>query len=179
MEGATSTLEPLKNGWIRKTLKRSAKKKATPMAKQLELQTWSSGILTKPNGFKILFTPQARSSSVHNSYEMEMIDVSDPVVKIDEKDLQAEIETYFRLAKAAGVYPSDFELYRQSNGRVALVDFDKFGRISGKTVDFPYRAPVSLNTIPEEYLYTEALAERLRNIMKGGRRNRKTRKRNH
>jgi hypothetical protein len=109
-------------------------------------------------------------------YEIERIDDSNPITKIEDAALEAELESYFRLAKEAGIYPSDFELYRQSNTRVALLDFDKYGRIQGRMVNFPYRHPVSLNTVPEEALYSEAFATRLQGIMKGGKR--KTRRRN-
>jgi len=176
MEGATSKVNVLKNGWVRKTLKRKEKKKATPVARQLELQRWSASILTPKHGFRILFTPEARASNAANSYEMERIDDSNPITKIEDAALEAELESYFRLAKEAGIYPSDFELYRQSNTRVALLDFDKYGRIQGRMVNFPYRHPVSLNAVPEEALYSEAFATRLQGIMKGGKR--KTRRRN-
>lgn len=178
MEGATSRLEDLKNGWVRKTLKRKEKKKATPIETQLEVQTWSAGILTPANRFHILFTPKARASKTNNSYEMELIDTSNPIQVIDAKDLRAELESYFQKAKEANLYPSDFELYRQPDGRVALVDFDKFGKIQNdaRTVVFPYRGPVSLNKVPEEALYTESFAKRIQELMKGGRR-RKTRRR--
>jgi hypothetical protein len=177
MEGATSTLELLKNGWVRKTLKRKEKKKAMSVESQLIRHTWSSQILIPSHGFHILFTPPARASTSSNSYEMGLIDTSNPIVQIDTPELEAELELYFKKAKNAGYYPSDFELYLQSDGRIALVDFDKFGTIHSetRTVVFPYRGSVSLNTVPEEALYTEKLAKRIQSIMKGGRR--KTRKR--
>lgn len=178
MEGATSKLDVVKNGWVRKTLKRKEKKKATPIETQLEVQTWSAGILTPAHGFHILFTPKARASTVANSYEMEFIDISNPIDTIKDADLQAEIEKYFRKAKDANIYPSDFELYVQPGGQVALIDFDKFGKIQadGRTVLFPYRGSVLLNTVPKEALYSKNFANRIKDIMKGGRR-RKTRRR--
>lgn len=176
MEGATSRVNLLKNGWVRKTLKRKEKKRATPVANQLELQRWSAATLTPKNGFRVLFTPAARESNAENSYEMEYIDDSHQIIQINDPVLQAEVESYFRLAKEAGIYPSDFELYRQPDNRVALLDFDKFGKIVGRTVVFPYRQPVSLNAVPKEALYTEALAARIQGIMSGGKR-RKTRRR--
>ncbi len=178
MEGATSKVNLLKNGWVRKTLKRKEKKKATPVARQLELQRWSAAILTPKHGFRILFTPEARASNAANSYEMERIDDSNPITKIEDAALEAELESYFRLAKEAGIYPSDFELYKQSDTRIALLDFDKFGTIQGRMVNFPYRHSVSLNTVPQESLYSEAFASRLQGIMKGGGR-RKTRRHRH
>lgn len=170
MEGATSTLHSLNNGWVRKTLKRKQKKKTTPAEKQLELQQWSAATLTPAHGFRILFTPRARSSTTNNSYEMERINTRDYIEKVDDPVLEAELEQFFRQAKAAGIYPSDFELYRQADGRIALLDFDKFGKISGKNAVFPYRGVVPLNTVPEESLYTESLAKRIQGIMKGGQR---------
>lgn len=175
MEGATSKVNIINNGWVRKTLKRREKKKATPVSKQFEIHTWSASILTPKNGFHILFTPAARVSNTPNSYEMERIDDSKQILKVEDPGIEKELESYFRVAKDAGIYPSDFELYLQPDGRVALLDFDKFGKIVGRTVVFPYRLSVSLNAVPKEALYTEALATRLQRIMTGGKR--KTRRR--
>ena len=169
MEGATSKIERTKNGWVRKTLKRQAKKTATLIETQLAIQNWSASILKPENGFKLLFTPAARESSYKNSYEMEEINNEHPIDTITSPELQKEIELYFKYAYAANYYPSDFELYEQPDKRVALLDFDKFGILSktNKTVIFPYRGTVSLNTAPVEALYSENLSQHIQKIMRG------------
>lgn len=181
MEGATSKIDRLKNGWVRKTLKRQAKKTTTPVETQMEIQNWSASILTPENGFKLLFTPKARESSYKkNSYEMEEIDNENPIDTITSSELQKEIELYFQYAYQAGFYPSDFELYEQPDKRIALIDFDKFGTISktNKTVEFPYRGKLPLNTTPIEALYSENLSQHIQKIMTGsGKKRTQTRKR--
>ena len=176
MEGATSTVTDLGNGWVRKSLKKKMRRsEVTPMGRQLELQQWSAGVLTADNGFKLLFTPQAKANAGSNSsYQMEKIDIRKPVEKIEDPELRKEILSYFSFAKKAHLYPSDFELYLQPDNRVALLDFDKYGVIdeSEKIVTFPFRGSIALEEAPVEALYTEELSSHIQKIMKGGRRRR-------
>lgn len=176
MQGATSNVLNLKNGWVRKQLSRKMKRsnKVMPMEKQVEIHRWSAKILTPDNGFRILFTPALRNPK-NNSYEMEIIENTNPIEKITDPQLHKEILDYFKAAKAAGFYPSDFELYQQRDGRVALLDFDKYGTIRGGDVVFPFRGSLPLHHQPTEAVYTEELTRQLQNIMKGGR-HRKTRR---
>jgi hypothetical protein len=46
---------------------------------------------------------------------------------------------FYAMAAQQNIFPCDYELYRQTNGRVALIDFDKFAewRDDG-TVVFPW-----------------------------------------
>jgi hypothetical protein len=180
MEGATSTITNLGNGWVRKTMKRKAKgTKIHPIQKQLEIQKWSADTLTPANGFKLLYTPRAKANAASNSYQMEMIDDSKQISRIELPELESELIAYFQLAKKNGYMPSDFELYEQPNKRVALLDFDKYGILdtSGTHVVYPYAGRKSLKSIPREALYSEELHKKLKNSLKGGsRRGRKTRK---
>ena len=189
MEGATSKIENIGKGWVRKTMKRKAKgTKIHPIATQVAIQIWSAETLVPANGFKLLFTPNAKAEEAANSYQMEKIDDSNPITNITDNALEKELIAYFRLAKAGGYVPSDFELYEQPNKKVALLDFDKYGIIdeSGKHVVFPYMGKKSLKSIPREALYSEELHEKLKNSLNGGgtgrgrgpgrRRDRKTRK---
>jgi hypothetical protein len=185
MEGATSFVTNIGEGWVKKTLKRSVKRSSiTPMEKQLEVQTWSAGILKPENGFKLLFTPAAKPGQSKNTYLMEKINISRPIEKIEEPKLVAEVLNYFSLAKQNNLYPSDFELYEQPDGRIALVDFDKYGQIeaSGTDVIFPFRGKIPIDSVPMEVMYSEDLSKNIKNIMKGGSRKkmrltkRKTRK---
>ena len=178
MEGATSIVHKLKNGWVRKTLKRKAKKSNShSAAKQIEIQQWSARTLVPENGFKLLFTPEAKRNNANaNSILMREIDTSKPIEKIKDAGLVKEILAYFAAAKKSGYYPSDFELYEQPNGTVALLDFDKYGILtaSKRRASFPFRGPVRLNEAPVEAIYTEDLSEKIKGVMKGGTRKRRS-----
>lgn len=54
-------------------------------------------------------------------------------------DLRRELQQFYRKGRSLGIYPQDFELYKQPDGRVAMVDFDKFGiwNTDG-SVEFPW-----------------------------------------
>lgn len=172
MEGATSTVSNIGKGWVKKTLKRKAKKTSIlPMDTQYKIQVWSSELLQPKNGFKLLFSPSARPSTNANSYEMEKILTDKQILKISNPALKKEVIEYFRHAKAHGYYPSDFELYEQPDGRIALLDFDKYGVINKekKTVLFPFRGEIPLDHEPREAVLTISLSRQLKNIMKGGR----------
>ena len=179
MEGATSKIIPLGNGWVRKQLTRKSKKntRITPIKQQIEFHKWSAATLTPANGFTILFTPSVRATGANNSYEMQQIDSSKMMEKITHPALKAEVLRYFQLAKAKGYYPNDFELYVQPDGRVALLDFDKFGLIQSDGVAFPFRGKVPLNHEVREAIFSESLARQIQSVMKGGRRHRTRRNR--
>ena len=91
--------------------------------KQCEIQVWASSICKPENGFQKLFVPKAWSPTDHQ-YSMERIDVSVP---IDHKEIVDEIRLFMGFARKEKIYPCDYELYKQADGRVAMVDFDKFG----------------------------------------------------
>jgi hypothetical protein len=175
MEGATSVVHKLKNGWVRKTLKRKAKKSNSHSAvKQIEIQQWSSKTLNPENGYKLLFTPEARVNANKNSILMKEVDTSKPIHKIKDAGLVKEILAYFAAAKKSGYYPSDFELYEQPDGRIALLDFDKYGILTGskRRASFPFRGAIRLNEAPVEAIYTEDLSEKIKNVMRGAGRTR-------
>ena len=82
---------------------------------------------------KILFTPRILS---FNRYIMDHIDVSWPVY--EPRGLTAiELDLIWNEAAAVGIFAWDFELYLQVDGRVAMIDFDKFGVRRGDTWVFP------------------------------------------
>lgn len=177
MQGATSDVINLGNGWVRKQLTRKAKRsgKLTPIAKQIEIHDWSARTLQPENGFTVLFTPRIRMTGKNNSYEMEKIDIGSPVEKIP-VPLRTEILDYFKAAKANGYYPSDFELFLQPDGRVALLDFDKYGIIRDGIVVFPFRGTVSVNHDPIASIFNSSLVKEIRTIMKAGARKTRHRK---
>jgi len=58
---------------------------------------------------------------------MERIDVSQLLEDPKEHPVLQDLKIFYDRAKLAHIFPADYELYIQPNGRVAMVDFDKFG----------------------------------------------------
>lgn len=147
MEGASARIESTEDHTVViKRMKRGVKG-SLPIKRQYEIQTWSSDFLSPDNGFKILQTPRAWSPE-EKQYKMERIDDAQMISYEDVKSvegLEAEIKRYVREAKTQkGLYPNDFELYRQPNGAVALLDFDKFGTWQADgSVLFPWGQKIS------------------------------------
>jgi hypothetical protein len=109
--------------------------------KQCELQAWAAGLLTPANGFEALFTPRAWTPE-GKQYAMERIDCSQQVIpELLTGNEMVELKLFYEKAKEAGIFPCDYELYRQSDGRIGLIDFDKFAawvKESGDEVLFPW-----------------------------------------
>lgn len=102
---------------------------------QCRIQQWAHGLLTPKNGFKKLFVPRAWDPEEHQ-YKMERIDC---LVPVNHSEIAQELKMFYAMAGQQNIFPCDYELYRQTNGRVALIDFDKFAewRDDG-TVVFPW-----------------------------------------
>jgi len=91
--------------------------------------------------FKLLFVPKAWGAE-RFQYKMERIQVDKPLELMDVKNhpVLEELKAFYSLAKRNALFPADYELYVQPDGRVAMVDFDKFGKwlfIRGEVV-FPW-----------------------------------------
>ena len=117
---------------------------------QARTQEWARGICVSL-GFKILFVPRAWDAEKHQ-YKMDRIDVSQPISEVDYKTHKVfpELKTFYAKMKQQGVYPADYELYLQPDGRVAMVDFDKFARwLEGGSVEFPWGLQVPAKQIQE------------------------------
>ena len=116
--------------------------KGVTAAKQCEMQQWASSELTPANGYHILFTPRAYSTSADKSeYAMERIDCSSQVEvgPCTSAEILEELKALYAAAKKICLFPCDYELYRQPDGRIALIDFDKFGSWSNiEEVTFPW-----------------------------------------
>lgn len=99
------------------------------------------GSLLEELGSTLLFVPKAWSPQEHQ-YTMERIDVSRPVQAVDiENDaaLQKELSALYQATYNVGLFPCDYELYRQVDGRIGMIDFDKFGRWNRDgSVEFPF-----------------------------------------
>ena len=109
--------------------------------KQCQIQIWANELLTPANGFSILYTPRAwYQAEDRQQYRMERIDCSHEMDAFSASAATtAELKLFYEKAKEAGIFPCDYELYRQSDGRVALIDFDKFGSWTEKDeVVFPW-----------------------------------------
>ena len=61
---------------------------------------------------------------------MERIDCTryvDPLNHGETTDLNKDLHILYMKARAYEIFPCDYELYLQPDGRIALIDFDKFG----------------------------------------------------
>ena len=116
--------------------------KCLNVKRQCEIQQWASSLLTPTNSFSSLFTPKAwcnETDAVMHQYRMEKIDCSD---QVDPRSLESsdmsELRRFYQKANEIDIFPCDYELYRQSDGRIALIDFDKFGSWYNHEVVFPW-----------------------------------------
>jgi len=89
---------------------------------QCRIQQWAHGILTLKNGFKKLFVPRAWDPEQHQ-YKMERIDC---LVPVRHSEVAGELKMFYAMAAQENIFPCDYELYKQQDGRVAMIDFDKF-----------------------------------------------------
>ncbi len=105
---------------------------------QARMQDWIRSLCLKEN-FQILYEPRAWDAEKY-SYKMDRIQIDSPVeisVSLDAALLK-ELQTLYRVSLAKGIIPIDYELYRQSDGRVAMVDFDKFSTWKEGIITFPW-----------------------------------------
>ena len=120
---------------------------------QCRIQRWAHNVLKNS---EILFVPRAWSPERH-LYKMERIDVSKPIEMTDISSipgLQSELEQFYMAGRENGIYPQDFELYLQDDGRIGLVDFDKFGVWNKDgSVNFPWGAHWSAEKVMD-FTYT-------------------------
>jgi hypothetical protein len=111
------------------------------------MQQWCASLLTPSNGFSVLFTPRAwlSDSAAKRQYVMEQIDclseLSPLAATANPQSPEAtELKLFYEMAQAAGIFPCDYELYRQQDGRIALIDFDKFSQFANGEVTLPWGA---------------------------------------
>lgn len=124
MEGAASMIQPLPDGYVRKTTKRAARKQrgrhdtATQLAIHTRLYDWLVAHPASP-----FMTPHPRPSTEPHSYEMAAIDtVTHPLLVREEVATLLPIE---ELETAIGYQLWDCEFYKQPDGRIAVIDFDQ------------------------------------------------------
>lgn len=100
---------------------------------------------------QMLFVPRAWAIDAHN-YKMEKIVVDKPLVDEDIKGhaVLEELKTFYGKAKDLGVFPMDYELYVQPDGRVAMIDFDKFGSwLEDGGIQFPWGMVLSSQQVQQ------------------------------
>lgn len=129
--------------YVVKQQKRAARSSTHPPNFQQKIQQWSHQIVQSPN-FQTLRVPAAfeiSTSPKATAYVMERIDTSQPehLNKGAPQQLVKELLLYYFLCSQQGYFPNDYEIYKQPDGRYALVDFDKFGIfITHEKIEFPY-----------------------------------------
>jgi hypothetical protein len=134
-QGASSIITDLGEGWVRKTTKIPTRKDGMPLKQVYKLHCWSHRLLSR--GYEILYTPSARELK-KNSYEMEKIVPSVIEQVKNGTPLAKEIINYIAAALKDGIVPQEFELYQQPDGKVALLDFDRYGTVKGDKALFWY-----------------------------------------
>jgi len=179
-QGASSIITDLGEGWVRKTTKIPTRKDGMPLKQVYELQCWSHNLLSR--GYEILYTPSARELK-KNSYEMEKI-VPNVIEQVaNGTPLAEEIIRYIAAALKDGIVPQEFELYQQPDGKVALLDFDRYGTVKGDKALFwyaeklmPLKDGLTQDTLTDEIVST-ALMMKTGGAGIGRRRRRNTRRR--
>lgn len=152
MEGACgkilTTEDP--NVVIKKVHRRNRAQQRTCSLKakeQAQMQEWARGICIS-QGFTMLFVPRAWDADTH-AYKMERIETENPLLYTDIQGhpVLAELKLFYKKAQGQGIFPADYELYVQPDGRVAMVDFDKFGSwLPDGSMKFPW----GLTVLPEQ-----------------------------
>lgn len=103
---------------------------------------------------KLLYVPKAWDPEEHQ-YKMERIDVSKPLIDFPQHKIFLELKEFYELCKKQKIFPCDYELYEQPDGRVAMIDFDKFGTWKeDESVEFPWGLVRSKEEI-EKFLLSE------------------------
>ena len=102
-------------------------------------------------GFTCLTVPRAWDAE-RFAYKMQRIDVSEPLEMLSVKahPVKDELKLFYEKAKQASIFPCDFELYIQPDGRVAMIDFDKFAQWNQDgSVVFPWGLELDADQVKE------------------------------
>ncbi len=118
---------------------------------QARMQEWARRLCLN-TGFKLLFVPRAWDAEKH-SYKMDRIDVATPLEMTDVKGhaVLEELKAFYAAAMAASVFPLDYELYVQPDGKIAMVDFDKFSSWKDGTVTCPWGLVINDTGFREQF----------------------------
>jgi len=102
-------------------------------------------------GFKILYVPRAWEPQ-RFQYKMDRISVDKPldILKAKNHAVFEELKLFYSHSRRNFLFPADFELYEQPDGRIAMVDFDKFGKwLTTGEVHFPWGQVSDAKTLLE------------------------------
>ena len=102
-------------------------------------------------GFKLLFVPRAWDAERFH-YKMDRISVDKPLEMLEVKKhpVFEELKLFYSHSRRNFLFPADFELYEQPDGRIAMVDFDKFGKwLETGQVVFPWGLVSDAKTLLE------------------------------
>lgn len=144
MEGACGKILTTenKNVVIKKVHRRNRAQQRTCSLKapeQAKMQEWARSVC-RSQGFALLFVPRAWDPQAH-TYKMERIVTEIPLLHTDIQGhpVLMELKMFYSKAKEEGIFPADYELYVQPDGRVAMIDFDKFGSwYPDGSMEFPW-----------------------------------------
>ena len=145
MQGASGKIVEESDGTVVKRIHRHLKQRANCHGayRQCEIQQWAAQLLTPQNGFRTLYVPRAWGAQ-QREYRMEKINCAEEVAPAEVE----ELKLFYARAKEVGIFPCDYELYRQKDGRVAMIDFDKFAMWKGEAVEFPWGLVWTTPTYP-------------------------------
>jgi RIO-like serine/threonine protein kinase len=162
MEGACGKILPCEDeGYIIKKIHRrkgpQQRTESLRAEEQYQMQEWARLVAAPEHGFSLLFVPKAKDPEKHQ-YKMERINVSKPISMLETntvKGLKPELQKFYRVAKQSGIFPADFELYMQPDGRVAMIDFDKFATWEKNgSVRFPWGQVMTPQQVKNLLLFT-------------------------
>lgn len=84
-------------------------------------------LLDKNPKYRLLFTPRPLGCK-EKEYSMEAVEDSHLIYSENySEELKTELKEFYVDLARHGFFPHDFELYLQVDGRVAMIDFEKFG----------------------------------------------------
>lgn len=115
---------------------------------QARVQEWAASVCHS-QGFKVLFVPRAWDAHRYE-YKMDRIQTDKPVdiLRIKSHRVLEELKIFYRTAQDLGVFPADFELYEQEDGRVAMIDFDKFAAWKKDgSIEFPWGLTIAKSDV--------------------------------
>jgi len=145
MEGACGRIVPLGDGTVRKVLKRHRRRSLNAM-EQVGMHMLGRDVC-RSLGLATVYVPEAWPET-DRQYVMEEIVTDRP---LDPPALEhacaSELALWFQGMRTSGVYACDFELYEQPDGRVAIVDVDKFATWKEGVVAYPWGERVSEDRI--------------------------------
>lgn len=123
------------------TVKKIPHKKSQKGSLSLNEQKAIHSIIEESSSYTVLRAPRL----IHgDGYEMERIDVEKPIFLgcqgnvlegVDRGVLVSELAIMWKALYKKGYMAWDFELYLQPDGRVAIVDFDKFKKAAAEIED--------------------------------------------